>query len=539
MKATERQERGAAEMVGVLMLIAIFVSVVAVIAVVLFSQPAPEKIPALTMIIKNESRVISLSHEAGDNLRFEQMTIRVDDQDVPFGEWSCLNCGADLSVGDRILIDYSSDPRYDNGKMPNKVDIIYNDAGQERRLLITKYLGTMTPTLTPGTTPTTPPSPTTSPTPTQPPAPDARFTGEPTFGVNPLSVQFTDGSTNSPTSWLWDFGDGNTTGNNLQNPEHLYTDDGVYTVTLTVTNEGGSDSETRTDYILVDRSFEDFVVEENVGVYGTKFHFDGNVVYGDGATIFISGPLVSGDLNGGSTLLVSTIYVNGDLTLEGGSASLGSPTAPGTIYVNGDLTLGSGGRNIYGDVHVAGNFYLKDAKIHDIVYVDGDLTLDWEPTLDADARIYYTGDFTHPQYMSTSITDKCIYQATVPAFEMPIPVMPPANSPDWFAQRGYVSGGALTSNLKIFADSYSSTTHRPDSFNVIIVARTGDITLTNLGGSSVSGVLFAPNGRVIFNGKSFEGVALARDGFYVTSGGTTVTFRNLDDYFSSPDDYPF
>ena len=68
-------------------------------------------------------------------------------------------------------------------------------------------------------------------------------------GNEDLPCQFTDISTNSPTSWSWDFGDGGTS--TLQNPSHLYTEPGVYTVSLTVTNSEGSDTETKTNYILV------------------------------------------------------------------------------------------------------------------------------------------------------------------------------------------------------------------------------------------------------------------------------------------------
>jgi PKD repeat protein len=53
-------------------------------------------------------------------------------------------------------------------------------------------------------------------------------------------VQFTDASTNSPTSWSWDFGDGDTS--TLQNPTHLYAAAGTYTVTLTASNGCGSSS---------------------------------------------------------------------------------------------------------------------------------------------------------------------------------------------------------------------------------------------------------------------------------------------------------
>ncbi len=60
------------------------------------------------------------------------------------------------------------------------------------------------------------------------------FTGETTG-----TVDFTDNSTNSPTSWAWDFGDGNTS--TMQNPQHTYAVFGAYNVCLTVTNSAGMD----------------------------------------------------------------------------------------------------------------------------------------------------------------------------------------------------------------------------------------------------------------------------------------------------------
>ncbi|AAM07055.1 PKD domain-containing protein [Methanosarcina acetivorans] len=81
------------------------------------------------------------------------------------------------------------------------------------------------------------------------PEPVAAFTADVTNGSAPLTVNFTDQSTNSPTSWLWDFGDG--ANSTEQNPVHTYSTEGTYSVNLTVTNEDGSDSELKTDYITV------------------------------------------------------------------------------------------------------------------------------------------------------------------------------------------------------------------------------------------------------------------------------------------------
>jgi PKD repeat protein len=79
--------------------------------------------------------------------------------------------------------------------------------------------------------------------------PGAGFTAYPPTGASPLTVDFTDTSSNYPTSWQWNFGDGTTS--KLQNPQHTYTESGKYTVSLTVTNSAGSDSEVKSSYITV------------------------------------------------------------------------------------------------------------------------------------------------------------------------------------------------------------------------------------------------------------------------------------------------
>jgi PKD repeat protein len=79
--------------------------------------------------------------------------------------------------------------------------------------------------------------------------PVASFVSTVTVGTTPLTVQFLDYSTNTPVSWVWSFGDGNTS--TLENPSHTYTIPGTYTVTLTATNTAGSNTVTKSGYITV------------------------------------------------------------------------------------------------------------------------------------------------------------------------------------------------------------------------------------------------------------------------------------------------
>jgi Zn-dependent metalloprotease len=72
------------------------------------------------------------------------------------------------------------------------------------------------------------------------------------FTVNAIesckgNFAFTDLSTNGASSWAWDFGDGTTS--SLQNPNHTYASSGTYTVSLTSTNNIGSSSEIKSNYV--------------------------------------------------------------------------------------------------------------------------------------------------------------------------------------------------------------------------------------------------------------------------------------------------
>lgn len=140
--------------------------------------------------------------------------------------------------------------------------------------------------------------------------PNANFT----LSSNSCSgtAYFTDGSTNNPTSWVWNFGDGNASG--VQNPVHTYTTSGTFTVTLIATNAFGSSFYTQT--VTVNP------LVFNIGISGTY-----NV--GQSLTYTTS-------LSGGT----SYTWNFGDGAFAGTSSAIHTYTAGGTYTVQ--LTIISG-----------------------------------------------------------------------------------------------------------------------------------------------------------------------------------------------------
>jgi PKD repeat protein len=145
-----------------------------------------------------------------------------------------------------------------------------------------------------------------------PVAPTSNFGASVTTGPAPLTVNFTDTSAGSVTSWAWDFGDGATS--TAQNPSHTYAAVGTYTVTLNVAGPAGSDGEVKTGFISVTApqvyylSFngtttipglgtveDEDVVAYDVGTGTWSMHFDGSDV-GVTSNVTGFGILPGGDL---------------------------------------------------------------------------------------------------------------------------------------------------------------------------------------------------------------------------------------------------
>ncbi|MCK4695295.1 MAG: PKD domain-containing protein, partial [Candidatus Cloacimonetes bacterium] len=115
----------------------------------------------------------------------------------------------------------------------------------------------------------------------EPEVPIADFSAVITCGVAPLEVNFTDNSTPAYffNSFEWDFGDESSVSTEMS-PTHIYTESGLFDVTLTVTNDAGADTITKEDYITVypsenliwpgDTNYDGIVTEDDIipiGIY--------------------------------------------------------------------------------------------------------------------------------------------------------------------------------------------------------------------------------------------------------------------------------
>ena len=93
------------------------------------------------------------------------------------------------------------------------------------------------------------------------------------------SIIFSDASTGNPNSWVWNFGDGNSS--TLQNPTHTYSNPGTYNVSLTISDGATTETEIKTSLITVVSSVntqENITSCNNYNWNGTTYSISGNYI---------------------------------------------------------------------------------------------------------------------------------------------------------------------------------------------------------------------------------------------------------------------
>lgn len=182
------------------------------------------------------------------------------------------------------------------------------------------------------------------------PLPVVDFTASNTMPPNAMTtVNFTDLSTNSPTSWFWSFSPGTVgfvggTNAYSQNPSVVFTSPGAYSVSLTTGNIFGSDNHTKTAYIHM--GTPGLWTGATSSVWSTSTNWENhltpvstdNVAINPGAPNW---PTYSGNLSLGTdcnTINIvgpANLTVTGDLSVPFGKL-LNCTNAP-TIYIGGDF----------------------------------------------------------------------------------------------------------------------------------------------------------------------------------------------------------
>jgi len=181
-------------------------------------------------------------------------------------------------------------------------------------------------------------------------APEAEFSASAVEIIEGDMIDFTDLTINEPTAWAWQFEGATPDTSNEQNPASVeYLIPGVYDVTLTATNNGGTSSEFKDDYIIV-----------NTGIPPVSdFYADvTQIMLGDTVNFF--------DLSAGNPTQWTWTFYGG----EPGASGMQNPT--GIIYnTEGMFDVKLRTKNAFGNNTITkeqyimvGNVGVRDINLH-------------------------------------------------------------------------------------------------------------------------------------------------------------------------------
>lgn len=253
------------------------------------------------------------------------------------------------------------------------------------------------------------------------------FVANTRWSCAPTSIDFTD-LTTTPfliVSWAWDFGDGTTS--IQQSPTHTYAADGVYTVTLTITDQNGCISTTsKPNYInlshpVADFTFDNAIVCPNlpIGVTFTDASTADTTIstwlwdFGDGTTSNLQNPSHSYSTSGtySVTLTITNVLNCGDSETKAASIQVrNAPTAAFSV----DQAAGCTPLEVsFTDISTPG-----DAPIVNWAWDFGDGTTSLLP----DPIHTFTTPGTYPVSLTTTDANGCEHTATqnIESYTLPV-----------------------------------------------------------------------------------------------------------------------
>jgi len=391
------------------------------------------------------------------------------------------------------------------------------------------------------------------------PPPVANFTSNVTTGLVPLTVQFTDTSTGSPTSWLWNFGEGNTSSS--QNPVHTYTTAGLYTVNLTASNAGGSDTRVAPGYINVTNpvplppvaSFTSNVTSGDIPLCvqfndtstgnPTSFYW----TFGDGANTTIRNPIHTYETPGLYTVTLSVANSAGsNLTSKAGYINATSPL-PNPFVTGIYPNFTKAGMNV--GFNLTGNYFSEGSIVN--LTMSGYCNITTFGNLSGSNL---TGFFDIPSGTATGMWNVSVnrfgqYSNDNVQFQV-LPPVPPVASfigiprtglAPLFVQFADTSTGGPTSWSWSFGDGGLSTDQHPSHTYSGAGLYTVSLNVSNSGGSNVTtapGYINVTSSVVppvaSFTGSPRTGVAPLSVQFTDSSTGNPTTWNwNFGDGLSS------
>lgn len=182
-----------------------------------------------------EGTPVSAQLDPADPMIVNELDLRITEGSNTYYPWSCsrTNHSAAATRSGENNVDNVEMVTIDNPSAGTDYTIVVDhdgslSGGSQAFSIIISGIGTGTP---------------------QPPV--ANFGASSTNILVGETVNFTDQSSNGPTSWDWTFTGGTPSSSTDQNPSITYNTVGTYSVSLTATNAQGSDTETKTNYITV------------------------------------------------------------------------------------------------------------------------------------------------------------------------------------------------------------------------------------------------------------------------------------------------